>query len=472
MKPINVINYIPFHKNNETAMKPIENKNEDTAMDTENLMTEIKQLGPSNIFSPLNGKITGGYTKRFIADDSRVIINVQKQKVMEYISKNIDLPSFELAGPREKIYFDPSKLKCAIATCGGLCPGLNDIIRSIVLELYHCYGVRNIYGMKYGLQGFIPDYGHKVIELKPESVSNILDMGGTILGSSRGTQDIGAIVDCLERMNIGILFMVGGDGTLVASKKIADEITVRNLKIGVILIPKTIDNDIYLVSRSFGFDTAVDIATNAIKGAHNEAEGYPNGIGLIKLMGRHSGFLAATAALAQQDANFVLIPEIDFDLYGEAGLMNALEKRLMERKHAVIIVAEGAGQKFFKDQKKEYDPSGNVKFQDIGIFLKEKIGQWFNKKKIPANIKYIDPSYTIRSLPANANDSVFCGFLGRDAVHAGMAGKTKLLISHWNNHYVHIPMEASAGKRKNVDPHGKLWHSVLEATGQGYLVND
>ncbi len=441
-------------------------------MDTENLMTEIQRLGPSNIFSPLNGKIKGGYTKRFIADDSRVIINVQKQKVMEYISKKIDLPSFELAGPREKIYFDPSKLKCAIATCGGLCPGLNDIIRSIVLELYHCYGVRNIYGMKYGLQGFIPDYGHKVIELKPESVSNILDMGGTILGSSRGTQDIGAIVDCLERMNIGILFMVGGDGTLVASKKIAVEITDRNLKIGVILIPKTIDNDIYLVSRSFGFDTAVDIATNAIKGAHNEAEGYPNGIGLIKLMGRHSGFLAATAALAQQDANFVLIPEIDFDLYGASGLMASIERRLKERKHAVIIVAEGAGQNFFKDQKKEYDASGNVKFQDIGIFLKEKIGEWFNKKNISATIKYIDPSYTIRSLPANANDSVFCGFLGRDAVHAGMAGKTKLLISHWNNHYVHIPMEASAGKRKNVDPHGKLWHSVLEATGQGSLVND
>ncbi len=440
-------------------------------MEAVDIKTEIQTLGPANIPSPLNGKIKGGYTKRFMTDNNRIIINVQKEKILEYISKKIDLPSFEQAGPREKIYFDPSKLKCAIATCGGLCPGLNDIIRSIVLELYHCYGVKNIYGMKYGLQGFISDYGYNVMELRPESVSNILDMGGTILGSSRGTQDIGAVVDCLERMNIGILFMVGGDGTLVASKKIAEEITERKLKISVILIPKTIDNDIYLVSRSFGFDTAVDIATNAIKGAHNEAEGYPNGIGLIKLMGRHSGFLAATAALAQQDANFVLIPEIKFDLYGESGLLAALERRLMERKHAVIIVAEGAGQNFFNDEQKEFDPSGNIRLDDIGIFLKEKIVQWFNEKKIAATVKYIDPSYTIRSLPANANDSVFCGFLGRDAVHAGMAGKTKVLISHWNNNYVHLPMEASAGRRKNVDPKGKLWQSVLEATGQGSLVN-
>ncbi len=434
--------------------------------------TTIETIGEARISSPLMSAAKGGYTNRFISDQDRILIQVQKEKIDQYHKEGKELPSFDQAGPREKIYFDPSKLKCAIVTCGGLCPGLNDIIRSVVLELYHCYGVKHIYGIRYGLQGFIPDYGHDTIELGPQAVSNILDMGGTILGSSRGTQDIDAIVDCLERMNIGILFMVGGDGTLVASKKIADEITERNLKISVIVIPKTIDNDIYLVSRSFGFDTAVDIATDAIKGAHNEAGGYPNGIGLIKLMGRHSGFLAATAALAQQDANFVLIPEIDIDLDGKSGLMASLEKRLQERKHAVVVVAEGAGQRFFENQPIEYDASGNIKLKDIGIFLKHKIAEWFSDKECIISLKYIDPSYMIRSLPANANDSVFCGFLGRDAVHAGIAGKTKLLISHWNNHYVHIPMDASAGKRKNVDPKGKLWQSVLEATGQGSLVND
>ncbi|SLM30501.1 6-phosphofructokinase 6 [Desulfamplus magnetovallimortis] len=434
--------------------------------------TKIQILGEPRIPSPLSGKIKGGYTNRFVSEDERIICAVEKKDIQHYLDNNLEIPSFEKAGPREKIYFDPSKLKCAIVTCGGLCPGLNDIIRSVVLELHHCYGVRNIYGIKYGLQGFMPEYGHDVVDLTPGTVSNILDMGGTILGSSRGTQDIGGVVDCLERMNTGILFMVGGDGTLMAANKIADEINSRNLKISVIVIPKTIDNDIYLVSKTFGFDTAVDIATNAIKGAHNEAAGYPYGIGLIKLMGRHAGFLAATAALAQQDANFVLIPEIEMDLHGESGFLCSLEKRLIERKHAVIVVAEGAGQKFFSDQKTEYDPSGNIKLKDIGVFLKNEIIAWFKEKNIPVSLKYIDPSYMIRSLPANANDSVFCGFLGRDAVHAGMAGKTKLLVSHWNNNYVHIPMEASAGKRKNVDPQGKLWQSVLEATGQGCLVND
>ncbi|MBF0112711.1 MAG: ATP-dependent 6-phosphofructokinase [Desulfamplus sp.] len=440
-------------------------------MDIDNIDTRVQTLGEAKIPSPLKGRVKGGYTSRFAKDSDRIVAIVDHESILNYIKSGIDIPSFEVAGPREKIYFDPNKLKCAIVTCGGLCPGLNDIIRSVVLELYYCYGVRNIYGIKYGLQGFIPEYGHSVVELTPNAVANILDMGGTILGSSRGTQDIGEVVDCLERMNIGILFMVGGDGTLIAANKIADEITLRNLKISVVVIPKTIDNDIYLVSKTFGFDTAVDIATNAIKGAHNEAEGYPYGVGLIKLMGRHAGFLAATAALAQQDANFVLIPEIDIDLYGESGFLVALEKRLIERKHAVIVVAEGAGQKFFTDQKIEYDPSGNIKLKDIGLFLKTEINDWFVKKNISITLKYIDPSYMIRSLPANANDSVFCGFLGRDAVHAGMAGKTKLLISHWNNSYVHIPMEASAGKRKNVDPHGKLWQSVLESTGQGSLTS-
>jgi len=440
-------------------------------MEQQKIVTDISTLGEAKILSPLGTKAKGGYTERFVRDDNRVLIDVNLNRIQAAIKEGIELPSFEQAGPRERIYFDPSKLKCAIVTCGGLCPGLNDIIRSAVLELYHCYGVKNIYGIRHGLQGFIPEFGHEVVELTPAAVSNILDTGGTILGSSRGTQDIETIVDCLERMNIGILFMVGGDGTLMAAKLIAETVTQRHLKVSVIVIPKTIDNDIFLVSRSFGFDTAVDIATIAIKGAHNEARGYPNGIGLIKLMGRHSGFLAATAALAQQDANFVLIPEINIELDGKSGFLATLEKRLEDRKHAVIVVAEGAGQQFFRDQTQEYDPSGNIKLKDIGLFLKEQISRWFEEKNIPITLKYIDPSYMIRSLPANANDSVFCGFLGRDAVHAGMAGKTKLLISHWNNRYVHIPMEASAGKRKNVDPKGKLWQSVLEVTGQGSLVN-
>lgn len=426
--------------------------------------TEIPVLGDSRIDSPLIQAGVAGCGSWFISETSRILVDVEMEVGREDPAPR--LLSFEQAGPRKKIYFDPSKLKCAVVTCGGLCPGLNDIIRAIVLELYHMYKVKNVFGIKHGLQGFIPDFHHEIIDLDPAAVAGIQNRGGSILGSSRGGQEIGAVVDCLERMGIGILFMVGGDGTLMASKKIADEVLQRNLKISVIGIPKTIDNDIFLVSKSFGFDTAVDVASLAIRGAHNEAEAYPNGIGLVKLMGRHSGFLASTAALAQPDANFVLIPEEEIFLYGKSGLLQALEKRLSLRRHAVIVVAEGAGQNFFDDKDMEYDASGNVKLKDIGLFLKDKIKDYFKSKDIPISLKYIDPSYIIRSLPANANDSVFCGLLGRDAVHAGMAGKTNLIISFWNNHYVHVPMNASAGKRKNVDPQGRLWQSVLEATGQ------
>jgi 6-phosphofructokinase 1 len=441
-------------------------------MNTDTIDTAIPILGPAKIPSPIQVWQKNAEARHFISDDTRVLIDVDPNALLERARTDDALPSFEKAGPRRQIYFDPSKLRCALVTCGGLCPGLNDIIRSIVLELYYGYGVRNIYGIRHGLQGFIPQYGHAVMDLDPSCVASILDMGGSILGSSRGPQSIDEIVDSLERMSIGLLLMIGGDGTLMAATKIADAITERGLKISVVGIPKTIDNDIYMVSRSFGFDTAVEVARQSIMGAHNESEAYPNGIGLIKLMGRHSGFIAATATLAQQHVNFVLIPEVDFDLKGPKGLLAGIEQRLTLRRHAVIVVAEGAGQKFFESDKSERDESGNIRLSDIGLFLRQQISAHFSAKNISISLKYIDPSYMIRSLPANANDSVFCGFLGRDAVHAGMAGKTRLLIGHWNNHFVHIPMSASAGKRKQVIPGGKLWSTVLEATGQGSLVND
>lgn len=440
-------------------------------MDSASITGDIVSLGEARIPSPMKNRPETANGIAFVPDTERVVIDVQELSLVQQIKKGQRPDCFELAGPRENIFFDPSKLRAALVTCGGLCPGLNDIIRSIVLELHWGYGVRSIYGIRYGLQGFIPKFGHNIINLTPDYVVNIHERGGSVLGSSRGPQNVVEIVDCLERMNVGILFMIGGDGTLMAATHIAAAILERKLKIGVVGVPKTIDNDIYLVSRSFGFDTAVDVATRAIMSAHNEAEGYPNGVGLLKLMGRHSGFIAATATLAQQDVNFVLIPEVDFDLEGSNGLLSALEARLVSRGHAVIVVAEGAGQKFFENAETERDASGNIKLNDIGIYLKESITSYFDAKGVNISIKYIDPSYMIRSLPANANDRVFCNFLGRNAVHAGMAGKTNLLIGHWNNSFVHVPMNSVAGKRKQIDPKGRLWRSALAATGQGSLKN-
>lgn len=417
----------------------------------------IECLGQPRIDSPLSGI-------HCVDENESVLFNLSQSQVIEDVRQGKTPLAFVKAGPRAKIFFDSSKLKCAIVTCGGLCPGLNNVIRSLVLTLYHTYGVHNILGIRYGLQGFIPKYGHSVMELTPDVVSEINELGGTILSSSRGPQEIEEIVDALERMNVGILFAIGGDGTFRAAARISEEIGNRGSKIAVIGIPKTIDNDINLLSRSFGFNTAVSMATQAIGAAHVEANGAPNGIGLVKLMGRNSGFIATSAALDKRYANFVLIPESDFDIDGPHGLLEVLQQRLVNRKHAVIVVAEGAGQKYCSAD--GTDESGNPRLGDIGIYLKERISDHFRGKGIEVNLKYIDPSYTIRSVPATANDSVFCGFLGQEAVHAGMAGKTNMVVGSLNDEFVYIPIREIVKARKRVDLDGKLWRSVMEATGQ------
>jgi len=440
-------------------------------MSHEPIDTSIMTLGPAKIPSPIKTREKEAGTRCFISDPERILVNVVESDVIKAVEGGKKLLSFERAGPRCDIFFDPSKLRCAVMSCGGLCPGINDVIRAIVLALNYNYGVHNICGIRYGLEGFISSYGHEIVDLTPGYVTNIHERGGTVLGSSRGPQEIENIVDALERMNVRLLFTIGGDGTMAASAKTADEINRRGLKIGVIGIPKTIDNDIYLIDRSFGFDTAVDVAVGIISSAHNEAISAPNGIGLVKLMGRHSGFIAVAATLAMPDVNFCLIPESDFDLEGPKGLLEALKERLILRKHAVIVVAEGAGQKFFDNIHQQYDASGNIRLHDIGPHLKDAIIAYFKQEGMPINLKYIDPSYTIRSVPANANDNVLCGFLARSAVHAGMAGKTKMLVGLCNNHFVHIPMEVTVGKRKQVNLSGGKWMSVLEATGQSLLKN-
>ncbi len=416
---------------------------------------EVSRLGEGRILSPLKGI-------SFVKDDERVIFHSDLCEVKEYVEGGKPVPSFEKAGPRERIYFDPLKLKCGIVTCGGLCPGLNSVIRAIVLSLYHNYGVRTVYGFPYGYEGLVYQYGHKPVELTPALVDRIHEQGGTILGSSRGNQDIGEMVDTLERMNIGILFTIGGDGTLRGASAISEEIERRGLKVAVIGIPKTIDNDISYIQRSFGFTTAVSEAGRAITSAHIEAKGARNGIGLVKLMGRESGFIAASAALAYSDVNFCLIPEVPFTL---ASFLKVLKERLEKKSHAVIVVAEGAGQDILGNTG-EKDASGNIRFQDIGIFLRDQILSYFKRAGIKISLKYIDPSYTIRSVPPDANDSAFCLLLGQNAVHAGMAGLTNIVVGFWVSEFTHVPIPMAASKRKKVDPEGWVWNSVLTATGQ------
>ena len=408
----------------------------------------------------------------FIENNDRVVSDASLQYFEKCRNSGETPLSFEQAGPHRHLYFEAAKTKVAIVTCGGLCPGLNNVIRSLVNQLFYRYKVKDIIGIKYGFEGFIAEYKHPIIEITPQLVESIHLFGGTILGTSRGKQDTSLIVDRLTKLNVDILFCIGGDGTLRGAHAIHEEISRRDLKISVAGIPKTIDNDINLIDKSFGFETAFSIANDIIRYAHNEARGAYNGIAVIKLMGRNSGFIAAYAALSIQEVNFVVIPEMTFDLYGPKGFLKVLRTRLEKRHHALVVVAEGAGQYFFDSDTLKKDASGNIKNNDIGLFLKEKISEEFKAENFPFTLKYIDPSYIIRSAPANANDSKFCGLLAQNAVHAAMAGKTDFVIGHWNNMFTLLPIPIAVSKSKKIDIDGELWWNVLESTGQPVNMNN
>jgi len=422
-------------------------------------VTRIPSLGPCIIPSPLQR--IGSIEAPFKTDANRVLFHTH----VPLDGQSVPDVSFEEAGAREMIYFDPSRTTVGIVTCGGLCPGLNDIIRGIVNQCHRQYGITRIYGFRYGYEGLVQRFGHTPLVLKPSSVEQAHHFGGTLLGSSRGKQDIGEMVDTLEEMKVDILFVIGGDGTLRGAAEIVAEIDRRGLKKAVVGIPKTIDNDIMYLDKSFGFETAFAAAVQAVTCAYVEANGAVNGIGLVKLMGRDSGFISCFAALAGSNVDFVLIPEVPFELDGSRGLLEALRYRLMKRGSAVVVVAEGAGQHLMQSSG-ETDASGNQRYGDIGLYLKDRINAFFKERRTEVNLKYIDPSYIVRSVPANAQDNVYCSRLAQAAVHAAVAGKTGMLVGRWHGSFVHLPLELVIHGRRKVDPTQELWHSVLESTGQ------
>jgi 6-phosphofructokinase 1 len=372
---------------------------------------------------------------------------------------------FELAGPRAKLFFDPAKTRAGIVTCGGLCPGLNNVIRSLFLELHHHYGVKEVLGFRGGYQGLAPA-GPEPIVLTAESVDDIHREGGTVLGTSRGPVDTGLAVENLIRRGVDILFTIGGDGTQRGGNDIYQEAKRRGHNLAVVGVPKTVDNDVAYVSRTFGYLTAVEEASEVLNRAHTEVHSVENGIALVKLMGRHAGFIAAGATIANQDVNFTLIPEVPFKLEGERGFLAVLKKRMINRKHAVIVVAEGAGQDLLAVEAEQRDASGNVKLGDIGLFMRQKIETYFRSQDIPIIMRYFDPSYIIRSVPADAEDAILCDLFARGAVHAAMAGKTGLIIGLLHDKFIHVPIEMVVKEKKRLSPNGSIWHAVLAATGQ------
>lgn len=441
--------------------------------DKEKYDFSVESLGECTVKSPIElSTVVGDYRANYVRDDSFVRNKVNVYNINE--DDPMDMTNLmQKAGPRELIYFDPHHVNAGICTCGGLCPGLNDVIRAVVRCLWNRYGVHRIQGFKFGFKGFFPDEGFSTIPLTLENVDEIHKIGGSFLGTSRGGgQRVKDIVDCIERMNINMLFIIGGDGTQRGALDIANEVDRRGIKCAVIGIPKTVDNDLQFIDRSFGFETAVQQAKEAVSSINMEAASQINGIGLVKLMGRESGFIATAATLATHEANFCLIPEVPFDLEGENGFLAHLKKRLERRHHAVIIVAEGAGQDLLTKTNKT-DDSGNIKLADIGVYLRDEITRYFKEQNIHINLKYIDPGYQIRAAVTTASDSIYCERLGNNAVHAAMAGKTKIVIGLVHDKFVHIPIQMATAHRNVVDPEGSLWRDTLDATGQpNLMVND
>jgi len=435
------------------------------AANPEKYSCKVTKLGECKIPSPV-------HHAEFIDDEERILSTENEQTALDLEKKLGHLPGFERAGAHRKIFHDPSWTRVGIVTAGGLCPGLNNVIKGLVEILTYDYGVKNIFGIRYGYAGLNPAFGYQPIMLNPDVVDTIHELGGTILGSSRGQQPTEIIVDTLVRMNINVLFCVGGDGSLRCARDVADECIKRNLNISVVGIPKTIDNDLQFVGRSFGFETAVAEAANVIRNAHVEAKGTAGGIGLVKVMGRDSGFIAAYAALANPVVNFCLIPENPFRLEGPNGLFAALEKRFRQGKtHTVIVVAEGAGQEMFKDVPDVRDASGNILKKDIGEYLKRAIECHMKSRSIKSSVKYFDPSYIIRSCAAKGTDAIRCYMLARNAVHAAMAGRTNCVVGNLGESYALVPINLATIERQTVNLKGDLWRGVLDATGQEYYFN-
>lgn len=414
----------------------------------------ITTLGEPRFASPL---------RRHVRDDLRVPASLVRGP-----GAPVPAPAdgFELAGPRAKLFFEPGRVRAGIVTCGGLCPGLNNVIRSLFLELYHAYGAREILGFRDGYRGLDPARGRPPLRLGPGDVDKIHTEGGTMLGTSRGPVDTVLAVDHLIALGVNMLFTIGGDGTQRGGNDLFQEARRRGHPLAVVGIPKTIDNDVAFVSRTFGYLTAVEQAAHMLTCAHTEAHSVRNGISIVKLMGREAGFIAMGATLASQDVNFCLIPEISFRLEGAGGLLAALQRRVVDRNHALVVVAEGAGQDLLAGSAGATDASGNAKLKDIGPYLRDRIAAHFKEAKIEATIRYIDPSYLVRSVPADAEDAILCDQFARHAVHAAMAGKTGLVIGLLHDEFVHVPIELLATRKKRVDPEGADWRSVLAATGQ------
>lgn len=406
-------------------------------------------------------------SESFLSDAERYIMYDPHVLRMDLSGRHaMSLSPFRMrvAQVAEHLHFNPAETVVGIVTCGGLCPGLNDVVRGITYMCRRTYGVKRVIGFRYGYWGLSAAGRDSAIDLDTAKVSQIHMTGGTFLGSSRGPQKESEMVDTLVEYGINILFTIGGDGTQRGAQKIASEARKRGLDIAVVGIPKTIDNDLSFSHRTFGYQTAVEHATSAIRAAYSEASSHPYGVGIVKVMGRHSGFIAAQATIASQMANLCLVPEQPIT---QETFFKLLDTRFCRADYVVICVAEGFGQDWLKsDGSGGTDASGNKKLDDIGTYMRDLVAGYLKRhpKANKGTVKLIDPSYMIRAVPPNTSDASFCVNLATLAVHEGMKGTTNAIISCWYNNFIVVPISLATSLRKVVDVRGELWRQVREMT--------
>eukprot|EP00668_Euglena_longa_P014128 GGOE01018102.1.p1 GENE.GGOE01018102.1~~GGOE01018102.1.p1 ORF type:complete len:494 (+),score=144.75 GGOE01018102.1:38-1483(+) len=359
------------------------------------------------------------------------------------------------AGPRREVYFGTDTNACIVNT-GGLCPGLNSVIEELVRTL-DTYNADTIYGIRYGFLGFDTTEYMPLI-LTPHSVLNIHQRGGTILGTCRGSFNEDLILKFLKECNIGQMYVIGGDGSHRAALRIHALCKEHQLRCVVVGIPKTIDNDILFFDKTFGFDTAVEVASKVIDCSFVEASSVKNGVGVVKVMGRDSGFVARNAALSNNVVDACLIPEVPFEIKGNGGLLPWLDGHLATKHCAVIVICEAAGQQHLPCLGK--DPTGHNIYEDTGKWLKKAIETHWQETGQEGKVFLIDPSYMLRSVPANTGDNMFCIQLAQAAVHTAYSGYSGVTVGRYHDLYGVMPIEMVVSGLRKVNPKGSLWQTL------------
>lgn len=355
--------------------------------------------------------------------------------------------------------------RVAFLTSGGDCQALNATMRGVAKTLYNADPDTQIIGILEGYKGLMYE---KYVEMKPLDFSGILTEGGTILGSSRqpfknmrkpdanGMDKVAAMVNTYHKLKLDCLVILGGNGTHKSANMLREE------GLNVVGLPKTIDNDIWGTDMTFGFQSAVDIATTAIDCIHTTA--YSHGrVFIVEVMGHKVGWLTLNAGMAG-GADIILLPEIPYDIDKVIEKIEDRDKKGC--RFTIIAVAEGAisredaalTKKDYKKKMEKY-PFPSVSYE-VAAQIQEKTGR---------EVRVTVPGHMQRGGSPCPYDRVFASRLGSEAGKLILDNQYGFMVGYKNREIVRVPLEDVAGKLKTVDPDATI---VQEAKLLGICFGD